>query len=108
MNEAKNNPYRYITRTLVIAIFTGIAAALIVALFGFCLDKMLEFVASLGRRAWVAMPFAAIALTITVFGTSYILPAVTGSSIAFILFKGNALYRYYSGVTPQESTGNDG
>lgn len=52
--------------------------------------------------ATLNIPLAAIALTITVFGTSYILPAVTGSSIAFILFKGHTVFQYYgeaSGTT---------
>jgi CIC family chloride channel protein len=57
--------------------------------------------------ATLNIPLAAIALTMTVFGTSYILPAVTGSSIAFILFKGHAVYTYYGTTPSQESTGND-
>ena len=57
--------------------------------------------------ATLNIPLAAIALTMTVFGTSYILPAVTGSSIAFILFKGHAIYTYYGTAPSQGSTGND-
>ncbi len=83
MNEAKNNHYRFLIRTLVIAIFTGIAAALIVALFGFCLDKMLEFVASLGRRAWMAMPFtAAILVGLLILRKS---PAAGGEGLQFYI-----------------------
>ena len=58
--------------------------------------------------ATLNIPLAAIALTITIFGTSYILPAVTGSTIAFILFRGRAVYTYYGPAASQESTGNDG
>lgn len=58
--------------------------------------------------ATLNIPLAAIALTITVFGTSYILPAVTGSTIAFVLFKGHAVYHYYGTAPSKESTGNDG
>jgi CIC family chloride channel protein len=56
--------------------------------------------------ATLNIPLAAIALTMTVFGTSYTLPAVTGSSIAFILFKGNTVFQYYGDV--KGSKGNDG
>ena len=48
MNEPKDNPYRQIIRTVLIAVVTGISAALIVAFFGFCLDRMLIFASSLG------------------------------------------------------------
>jgi CIC family chloride channel protein len=53
------------------------------------------------------IPLAAIALTTTLFGTSYILPAVTGSSIAFILFKSSTIYHYdpESGSRPAEEGG---
>jgi CIC family chloride channel protein len=54
------------------------------------------------------IPLAAIALTMTVFGTSYILPAVTGSSIAFILFKGNTVYQYFGAAAAHGSKGNNG
>ena len=53
------------------------------------------------------IPLAAIALTITVFGTSYILPAVTGSSIAFILFKGNTVYTYFAASEERRANGNN-
>ena len=58
--------------------------------------------------ATLNIPLAAIGLTMTVFGTSYILPAVTGSSIAFIIFKGHAVYRYYGSTPSRGITGNDG
>jgi len=58
--------------------------------------------------ATLNIPLAAIALTMTIFGTSYILPAVTGSTIAFILFRGHAVYTYYGNAPSQGSTGNDG
>jgi CIC family chloride channel protein len=53
------------------------------------------------------IPLAAIALTMTVFGTSYILPAVTGSSIAFILFKGNTVYTYFAASEERRANGNN-
>jgi len=56
--------------------------------------------------ATLNIPLAAIALTMTVFGTSYILPAVTGSSIAFILFKGYAVYQYRDSPPSRGSNGN--
>ena len=59
MNEPKDNPYRQIIRNVLISIVTGVSAALIVAFFGFCLDRMLIFVNSLGRTTWLLMPFAA-------------------------------------------------
>jgi H+/Cl- antiporter ClcA len=52
------------------------------------------------------IPLASIALTVTVFGTSYILPAVAGSSIAFILFKGNTVYTYFAASEERRANGN--
>jgi len=59
MKETETRSYMHVIRTLMIAIVTGVAAALVVSLFGFCLDWMLMFVDSLGTRVWMAMPFAA-------------------------------------------------
>jgi len=56
--------------------------------------------------ATLNIPLAAIALTMTVFGTSYILPAVTGSSIAFIVFKKHTAYQYHDSTPQQETTGH--
>ena len=59
MDETRRSSYRYIVRTLAIAIITGVSAALIVAFFGYCLDKLLILMDSLGKRIWMALPFAA-------------------------------------------------
>jgi H+/Cl- antiporter ClcA len=55
--------------------------------------------------ATLNIPLAAIALTLTVFGTSYILPAVTGSTLAFFIFKGHAIYHYFGASNESPASG---
>lgn len=47
--------------------------------------------------ATLNIPLGAIVLTMSLFGSNYVLPAAAGGSIAFLIFKNRTVYRYYGG-----------